>query len=431
MKKLFNLSLLIFLSLSLLSCDQNFVTDLGATRNNQMIITDTGTITYSDLEGGFWLIKGEKENYDPTNLDEEFQVEGLKVNFTAEVLINQVSFHMAGKLIKILSIEVIEEEKNLIEDTGTITYSDLEGGFWLIKGEKENYDPINLTEEFQVEGLKVNFTAEELVNQVSFHMAGKIIKILSIEVIEEENNNNYSFRIQPKVSGARIEGNEIVLDLQHSGGCGQHNYSIEINSCQESYPVKCKAIVWDDTNDLCEAFLTREYRFELSEYNLNTDYYKGATIMFGGGNEVILPGGPVVTTAKTVLSSKRYGGRCANGACPTITVALDESGILTATENDNGKIAINKLATIEPGAMNKILIAIDKVEEDKEYYNTDDGGAATCLPEFDYKIVNSSNKEILIGKERGRQLWLQKNGMGKSLVELIVSLSSLRNITSY
>lgn len=64
---------------------------------------------------------------------------------------------------------------------GKVTYLDFEGGFWgIIGNDDRHYDPINLSVEFQIEGLEVIFDYEELENQVSFHQWGVLIEIKNI-----------------------------------------------------------------------------------------------------------------------------------------------------------------------------------------------------------------------------------------------------------
>ncbi len=69
------------------------------------IINDTGTVTYIDIEGGFYAIIGTKD-YDPLNLPDEFKVEGLQVRFKA-VMYNGPTFHMWGFPIILIEIEKI------------------------------------------------------------------------------------------------------------------------------------------------------------------------------------------------------------------------------------------------------------------------------------------------------------------------------------
>jgi len=69
------------------------------------IINDTGTVTYIDIEGGFYAIIG-AEDYDPLNLPDELKVEGLQVCFKA-VMYNGPTFHMWGFPIILIEIEKI------------------------------------------------------------------------------------------------------------------------------------------------------------------------------------------------------------------------------------------------------------------------------------------------------------------------------------
>ena len=73
-----------------------------------------------------------------------------------------------------------------ISGKGTVKFLDLEGGFYgIISDNGENYDPINLGKEFQVDGLRVRFDAKKRENLTSFHMWGTIIEIINIERIEK------------------------------------------------------------------------------------------------------------------------------------------------------------------------------------------------------------------------------------------------------
>jgi hypothetical protein len=69
----------------------------------------------------------------------------------------------------------------LIHGKGTVKYLSFEGGFYGIAGDDgKNYDPINMPQEFRVDGLRVQFTAN-LTDYLSFHMWGYVVKLFSIE----------------------------------------------------------------------------------------------------------------------------------------------------------------------------------------------------------------------------------------------------------
>jgi len=64
-----------------------------------------GKVVYSDLEGGFYTIEGnDGTTYDPTNLPETFQKDGLKVKATVRKRKDIASIHMRGTIIEISDI---------------------------------------------------------------------------------------------------------------------------------------------------------------------------------------------------------------------------------------------------------------------------------------------------------------------------------------
>jgi inhibitor of cysteine peptidase len=76
--------------------------------SNSIIYSDTGVVTYVNLEGGFYGIIGSTGiKYDPTNLSASYKMSGLKVSFTYTIPIGVSGTHMWGKVIKISSIKKI------------------------------------------------------------------------------------------------------------------------------------------------------------------------------------------------------------------------------------------------------------------------------------------------------------------------------------
>jgi hypothetical protein len=66
--------------------------------------------------------------------------------------------------------------------TGTVVFLSFEGGFYGIKGDDgRSYDPINLPEDFRVDGLRVRFEAKGLTGQASFHMWGIMVELIHIQ----------------------------------------------------------------------------------------------------------------------------------------------------------------------------------------------------------------------------------------------------------
>ncbi|MEN3202978.1 MAG: hypothetical protein ABDK87_04525 [Atribacterota bacterium] len=70
-----------------------------------------------------------------------------------------------------------------IQEAGTVVYVPLEGGFFGIVGDNGvHYEPVNLPEEFQVNGLRVVFVAEP-IDGVSAYMWGELIRLNRIEAL--------------------------------------------------------------------------------------------------------------------------------------------------------------------------------------------------------------------------------------------------------
>ncbi|NIN67489.1 MAG: hypothetical protein GTO63_22860 [Anaerolineae bacterium] len=85
-----------------------------------------------------------------------------------------------------LGEERIEGDRVTAE--GTIVFNSFEGGFYGIVGDEEGrYDPVNLGDEYKVEGLRVHFVARILENQGSIHMWGLLVEILEIEESQQQN----------------------------------------------------------------------------------------------------------------------------------------------------------------------------------------------------------------------------------------------------
>lgn len=76
---------------------------------NKPEMSGKGTIRYIDIEGGFYGIIGDDgKHYDPMNLDEKYQVDGLRVYFEANICHDCDGFHMWGDIVTLLKIEKLE-----------------------------------------------------------------------------------------------------------------------------------------------------------------------------------------------------------------------------------------------------------------------------------------------------------------------------------
>lgn len=71
-----------------------------------------------------------------------------------------------------------------LENTGTIKYVNLEGGFYgIVTDNGQKLDPINLKNEFKKDGMRVKFVYSVKKSGLNIHQWGKIIEIISIRKI--------------------------------------------------------------------------------------------------------------------------------------------------------------------------------------------------------------------------------------------------------
>ncbi len=66
------------------------------------------------------------------------------------------------------------------DTVGAVEFIDIEGGCWVINTKKTTFEPINLSDEFRVDGLRVAFAWERRRDLGSFGMAGIVIELLKI-----------------------------------------------------------------------------------------------------------------------------------------------------------------------------------------------------------------------------------------------------------
>jgi len=103
----------------------------------------------------------------------------------SKILASVVVVFLLISLVFVISA-IKEKEKedagDMVTGTGTVIYMSMEGGFYgILSDDGEHYDPVNLEQEFKVDGLRVSFEAKILRNYGSIHMWGRIISILKIQ----------------------------------------------------------------------------------------------------------------------------------------------------------------------------------------------------------------------------------------------------------
>ena len=74
------------------------------------LVDGVGTITFFDLEGGFYgLVADDGAKYDPMNLDETFRQDGLRVRFRARLRTDVMTIRQWGKPVEILEIARLDD----------------------------------------------------------------------------------------------------------------------------------------------------------------------------------------------------------------------------------------------------------------------------------------------------------------------------------
>lgn len=78
---------------------------LGGCKDRPAGVSDTGTVVFLSLEGGFFgIVDDHGRHWDPSNLPEEFKADSLRVRFEA-IVTDRPTFHMWGRTIELTFIK--------------------------------------------------------------------------------------------------------------------------------------------------------------------------------------------------------------------------------------------------------------------------------------------------------------------------------------
>jgi len=77
---------------------------LGCHKDRPEPVSDTGTVVFLDLEGGFFGIADDHgRHWDPTNLSQAFKADGLRIRFKG-IVTDLPTIHMWGRTVELTSI---------------------------------------------------------------------------------------------------------------------------------------------------------------------------------------------------------------------------------------------------------------------------------------------------------------------------------------
>ncbi|WP_292522099.1 DUF333 domain-containing protein [Methanoculleus sp.] len=145
-------------------------------------IAGNGTVTYVDLEGGFYgIVADDGERYLPADLPAEYREDGLRVTFTADIASETVTIQQWGTPVEIVNIEK-GDTRRTVAANATVTYIDLEGGFYgLVTDDGRQFLPGNLNETWQVDGANVTFVAAVQEETLTIQQWGTPVEILAVD----------------------------------------------------------------------------------------------------------------------------------------------------------------------------------------------------------------------------------------------------------
>jgi len=106
----------------------------------------------------------------------------------------------------------------------------------------------------------------------------KLLLLISIALLTE-------FSFAAIIKSAKLDDSKknIIIEVEYSGGCKKHDFSIQLTPCSRSHPAQCSAELIDKTqDDHCEAYITTTIIIALAQYKLSDPAFKNATLTING-----------------------------------------------------------------------------------------------------------------------------------------------------
>lgn len=88
------------------------------------------------------------------------------------------------------------------------------------------------------------------------------------------------------VKAARLDSSKrnILVDVTYGGGCGKHEFSLEVGACGDR-PAYCLADLVEKTTDMCEKTVVETVVLNIEEAELSNRFFRGATIEIQGDQD--------------------------------------------------------------------------------------------------------------------------------------------------
>lgn len=195
------------------------------------LVSGEGVVRFIERDGGFYgIITTNGQNFLPENLPASMKVNGTRIRFDGVVRAGATGTW--GTPISLITVTLPAQGFSGI---GTVRFIELEGGFYgIITPEGDNYLPLNLPKEFQVDGLQVTFSAHEERDISTIAMWGKPVRIDSIALYGPQPGelsgswSLVSLDGEPLIPGTTITANFNSGQVTGAAGCNQYfaSYSV-------------------------------------------------------------------------------------------------------------------------------------------------------------------------------------------------------------
>ena len=152
-------------------------------------------------------------------------------------------------------------------------YTGLDGcGFIIELDNGEKLEPAEMVDTGFVlyDGQRVQVTYSGLKDVGSICMAGKIVRIETIEEIGCNEISTYSNPLPNDgfvVNKVAIHGDCLRLNVSYGGGCEKHYFQLVVLPTMKAAkgPLNVLALCHEANNDLCEAWITKDISFNLKK----------------------------------------------------------------------------------------------------------------------------------------------------------------------
>lgn len=176
-----------------------------------VIVSGNGTILLIPVEGGIWGIQDDDgAQYYPLDLDSQFMVHGARVGYTAVLRPEKITIQQWGIPVEVAGMSLIPEKSRngtVVEGTGIVVHLDTDGGFFgIFAGDGTLFRPSGMPDEYQEEGLAVNYTLRTDPD-AEYTGPGVPVTIISVEAAEKNTaEGSGTLRISGTVTFVRLEG---------------------------------------------------------------------------------------------------------------------------------------------------------------------------------------------------------------------------------